>query len=69
VNDRSQIFRAEGSLFIRKLNGFKQAILAILFIRDKKKPPAIRRLLQAMRKLAVGGGFEPPRGSWQKCKV
>jgi len=23
-----------------------------------------------MRKLfAVGGGFEPPRGSWQKCKV
>ena len=18
---------------------------------------------------AVGGGFEPPRGSWQKCKV
>jgi len=41
VNDRSQIFRAEGSLFIRKLNGFKQAILAILFIRSSviKKSP------------------------------
>ncbi len=30
----------------------------------KRKPPDVRRPLQAMRKLfAVGGGFEPPRGS------